>query len=101
MVSDALDYSRYFWQGESVRLRPLRLEDAESAFVTSLDSPSRQDLQLGVELPTSVEALRSSLEKWVDCRDADGAIVFVIETLDGENVGGISPLPAANQGGLV
>jgi RimJ/RimL family protein N-acetyltransferase len=85
-----LDYSRYFWQGDKVRLRPLRLEDAEAGFIASLDSPSRQDLQLGVELPTSVEGLRSSLEKWADCKEADGAILFAVETLEGENVGGIS-----------
>ncbi len=90
MAEDALDHSRYFWQGKKVRLRPLRPEDAESAYVASLDSPTRQDLQLGVELPTSVEGLRSALEKWYDCRKADGAIVMVIETLGGENVGGIS-----------
>jgi RimJ/RimL family protein N-acetyltransferase len=85
-----LDYSRYFWQGEKVRLRPLRLDDAEAAFVAGLDSPSRQTLQLGVELPTSLEALRSSLEKRVDCQEVDGVIVFTVETLEGENVGGIS-----------
>lgn len=45
----ALDYSRYFWQGERIRLRPLRMEDAEQSFVNSLDSPSRQILQLGIE----------------------------------------------------
>jgi len=85
-----LDYSRYFWQGEKVRLRPLRLDDAEDAYIGSLDSPTRQDLQLGVELPTSVEALRVSLEKWVDCKESDGAIIFTIETLEGESVGGLS-----------
>jgi RimJ/RimL family protein N-acetyltransferase len=85
-----LDYSRYFWQGEQVRLRPLRLEDAEAAFIARLDSPSRQALQLGVELPASVEAIRSSLEKRVDCQDADGVIIFTVETHAGENVGGIS-----------
>ena len=85
-----LDYSRYFWQGEKVRLRPLRLEDAEVALVDSLDSPSRRDLQLGIELPTTVEGIRSSLAKWVDCKDADGLIIFTIETLEGEDVGGIS-----------
>ncbi len=90
MKETALDYSRYFWQGEKVRLRPLRLDDAEAAFIASLDSPSRQVLQLGIELPTSVEALRSSLEKLVDCKDADGVRVFTIESLTGENVGGIS-----------
>jgi RimJ/RimL family protein N-acetyltransferase len=85
-----LDYSHYFWQGKKVRLRPLQLEDAEAAFIGMLDSPSRRHLQLGVEMPTSLESLRSSLEKWVDCKEADGAIVFTVETLEGENVGGIS-----------
>lgn len=31
MESASLDYSRYFWQGERVRLRPVRVEDAEDA----------------------------------------------------------------------
>jgi RimJ/RimL family protein N-acetyltransferase len=86
----AVDYSRYFWQGEKVRLRPLRIEDAGQFFVNSLDSPSRQLLQLGIELPTSVELLKSSLEKYVGCKDADGVILFVVENLEGVNVGGIS-----------
>ena len=85
-----MDYSRYFWQGDAVRLRPVRVEDAETAFAASLDSPSRRILQLGIELPTSVELLRSSLEKYVGCQDADGVILFTIETLEGEAVGGIS-----------
>jgi RimJ/RimL family protein N-acetyltransferase len=86
----AMDYSLYFWQGEKVRLRPLRIEDAEQFFINSLDSPSRQLLQLGIELPTSVELLKSSLEKYVGCKDADGVILFVVENLEGVNVGGIS-----------
>ena len=90
MNATQFDYTRYFWQGDKVRLRPLRLEDAEAAFIAGLDSPSRQVLQLGVELPTSVEGIRSSLEKLVDCKDANGIIVFTVETLEGENVGGLS-----------
>ena len=90
MNTTELDYSRYFWQGDKVRLRPLRLDDAERAFIAALDSPSRQVLQLGVELPTTVEGLRTSLEKLVDCKDAGGIIIFTVETLDGENVGGLS-----------
>jgi RimJ/RimL family protein N-acetyltransferase len=85
-----LDYSRYFWQGKRVRLRPLRVEDAEQAFLSSLDSPSRQLLQLGVELPTSAELLKSSLEKYAGCKDNNGVIVFAIENLEGVNVGGVS-----------
>ncbi len=86
----AADYSRYFWQGEKVRLRPLRIEDAEQGFLMFLDSPSRRFLQLGTELPTSVELERSALERYVGCRDVDGAIVFAIENVAGTSVGSIS-----------
>jgi RimJ/RimL family protein N-acetyltransferase len=85
-----LDYSRYFWQGDKVRLRPVSAEDAEAMFIGRLDSPSRADLQLGIELPTSPEALRSSLGKWLDCKESDGVILFAVETLGGEYAGGIS-----------
>jgi RimJ/RimL family protein N-acetyltransferase len=87
---ETLDYSQYFWQGGKVRLRPLRPDDAEHAFSGSLDSPSRRLLQLGIELPTSVEGLRTMLEKYADCKDTEGVIIFAVENLDGENVGGIS-----------
>jgi len=90
MEDTAFDYSQYFWQGRRVRLRPLRMDDAEAMFIARLDSRSRAHLQLGVELPTSMEGLRSSLEKWLDCRESGGAILFSIETHVGEYVGGVS-----------
>jgi RimJ/RimL family protein N-acetyltransferase len=90
MGDSGLDYSHYFWQGDKVRLRPVRTEDAEVKFLGLLDSPSRSDLQLGIELPTTLEALRSSLEKWLDCQESEGAILFAVETLGGEYVGGVS-----------
>jgi RimJ/RimL family protein N-acetyltransferase len=84
------DYSRYFWQGKQVRLRPLRTDDTEQSFISSLDSPSRQLLQLGIELPTSIELQKTALEKYAGCKDADGIIVFGIENLEGHYIGGIS-----------
>ena len=90
MKDTTLDYSRYFWQGEKVRLRPYRAEDAEQHFIDCLDSPARQILQSGVELPTSVELLKGSLEKYLGCKDAEGVILFVIESLEGKNAGGLS-----------
>ncbi len=90
MTETALDYSRYFWQGERVRLRPMRMEDAEQRFIDSLDSPSRQFLQYRIELATSVELQRSALEKYVGRKDADGVIMFAIENGEGLSVGGIS-----------
>jgi RimJ/RimL family protein N-acetyltransferase len=86
----AAETTNYFWQGEKIRLRPLRIEDAEQSYLASLDSATRQVLQLGIELPTSVELQRSVLEKYVGCKDADGVIIFTIETLAGVDVGGIS-----------
>lgn len=80
-----LDYSRYFGQGDKVRLRSLRLDDAEAAFIAGLDSPSRQVLQLGTRLPTSLEGLRSFLEKRVDCKDANGVIILAVESLNRKN----------------
>ena len=85
-----MDYSKYFWQGEKVRLRPVRENDAEQAYVNSLDSPSRQALQLGIELPTSVEALKETLAKYANCKDVDGIILFTIENHEDVNVGGVS-----------
>ncbi|MEW5923013.1 MAG: GNAT family protein [Candidatus Zixiibacteriota bacterium] len=85
-----MDYSNYFWQGDKVRLRPLRVDDAEQCFMDSLDSTSRQLLQLGIELPQSMEKLRVFLAKYADCREVDGIIIFAIENLEGVNVGGIS-----------
>ncbi|MFO7711988.1 MAG: GNAT family protein [Dehalococcoidia bacterium] len=87
---NTLDYSRYFWQGKKIRLRPMRAEDAEQTFLSSLDSPARQFLQLGIELPTSTELQKSFLEKYAGCKDTGGEVMFTIETLEGTNVGGIS-----------
>ena len=84
------DYSQYFWQGTKVRLRPLQIADTEQSFINSLDSPSRQLLQLGIELPTSVELMKANMEKYVGCKDSNGVIVFAIENLACELVGGIS-----------
>jgi RimJ/RimL family protein N-acetyltransferase len=90
LEDSTLDYSRYFWQGKKIRLRPLRMEDAKQSFISSLDSPSRQMLQLGIELPTSVELQEKALEKYVGCKDSDGVMVFAIETHGSIAVGGIS-----------
>jgi len=68
----------------------VRIEDAEQRFAGSIDSPSRQLLQLGIELPTSVDLLKVKWEKYVGCKEVDGVVVFTVENLDGADVGGIS-----------
>lgn len=85
-----MDYADYFWQGQLTRLRPVTAQDAEQAWLDRLDTPSRQVLQLGAELPTTLEGLRKQMMPLTDCRDVNGLVLFTIETLDGEAVGGLS-----------
>ena len=90
MTASTLDYSHYFWQAENIRLRPFRTEDAETRFVASLDSPTRQAHVGGIEFPTSVELQREWLAHVAGCRDNGGIVLFVIETLDGATAGWVS-----------
>lgn len=85
-----MDYTSYFWQGQLTRLRPLQPEDAAVSLAARLDSPDRQLLQLGVELPSDIEAMRDRMDRLAGCRDVDGLILFTIENLAGEYVGGLS-----------
>lgn len=85
-----MDYSNYFWQGAQVRLRPYRADDWERTYRESFDSPSRQVLQLGVELPQSPEMAKAGLQKYTDCKDVNGVIIFAIDSLDDQTVGSIS-----------
>lgn len=89
MTAFTPDYSHYFWQGEKTRLRPWRLEDAELRFMTSLDSPTRQIVQDGIELPTSVELQKEWLEKTANFKD-DSMIRLAMENLDGVTVGWVT-----------
>jgi RimJ/RimL family protein N-acetyltransferase len=85
-----MERSDYFWQGDCVTLRPVRPDDWEVAYQGYLDSPARRLLQLGIELPQSPEMVRATTAEFSDCKEAHGAIVFAIDNLDGQNVGGIS-----------
>lgn len=85
-----MDYSRYFWQGDRVRLRPWMPDDWEVIYQESFDSPSRQVLQLGTELPKSPDEIKQTIAKYGGCKDVDGVILFTIESLSGEVVGGLS-----------
>jgi RimJ/RimL family protein N-acetyltransferase len=85
-----MDYAQYFWQGQLTRLRPVSPDDAETRRLNMLDSPARQLLQLGIELPAGADQLREDLARYADCQDVGGVILFTIESLVGENVGGLS-----------
>ena len=80
MTEIMLDYSNYFWQTDKIRLRALTVDDADDRFAHSLDSISREEFNIGIELPTTVELQKAWLEKYGGCKQINDMIVFAIET---------------------
>jgi len=90
MAGPKLDYSHYFWQGEKTRLRPFRVADAELRFKASLDSPTRQAHNGGIEFPSSLELQKRWLERVIDCKNNNGFVLFAMDNLSDETVGWVS-----------
>ena len=87
MTEANLDYSHYFWQGDKIRLRALTTDDAGHRFAQSLDSISREEYNIGIELPTSLDQQKAWLEKRGGCKEVNNMIAFAIETHKQEFVG--------------
>lgn len=85
-----IDYSHYFWQDEEVRLRAIQPEDWEDHYINRFDSPGRRLLECAVELPPTIAEAQKFTEENVDFSSTNGRIMFTIENLDGDNVGGIN-----------
>jgi len=87
MTEAILDYSYYFWQGDKIRLRALTSDDAGYRFAQSLDSISREEFNIGIELPTTVELQKGFLEKYAGCKQVNDTIVFALESHEQEYAG--------------
>ena len=61
--------SRYFWQGEKVRLRGVSINDWEEWFEDFEDSDAIRLLNWGIELPKSVEIAKAIFAEWADFKD--------------------------------
>lgn len=83
-----IDYSHYFWQDEAIRLRAIQPEDWEDHYINRFDSPARRLLQCEVELPPTAAEAKSFAEKYADF--SSNRLMFTVERLDGEPVGGIN-----------
>jgi RimJ/RimL family protein N-acetyltransferase len=86
----AIDYSKYFWQNDLVRLRAMHDEDWEVHYLNRFDSEARRLLEYEVELPPTASGEKDAAAKFADFAPETGRLMFVIETLDGEAVGGIN-----------
>ena len=82
--------NEYYWQGDLIRLRPMRLEDAALWLEEATDSESLRFLNYGMVLPSSPLDAQKFGERYAEFNNRDERIMFSIETLDGELVGGIN-----------
>ncbi|MEM7127254.1 MAG: GNAT family protein [Chloroflexota bacterium] len=81
----------YYWQGQRIRLRPMHVEDVELWLEEERsDSEAVHFLNYGMELPKSEQAARLFAEQYAEFNSQDERIMFSIETLAGELIGGMN-----------
>ena len=81
----------YFWQGKSIRLRPMHVDDAGLWLVDEQsDSAGVRFLNSGITLPRSEHDARAFVKEFAEFNKREERIMFSIETLEGQLVGGIN-----------
>ncbi|WP_282943005.1 GNAT family N-acetyltransferase [Paenibacillus sp. RC67] len=85
-----IDYSNYYWQDDEVRLRAIQAEDWESCYISAFDTPARRLLQTAIELPPTISEAKKFAEENADFSSTNRRIMFTIENLNCESIGGIN-----------
>ncbi|RXZ80432.1 N-acetyltransferase [Paenibacillaceae bacterium] len=85
-----IDYSNYYWQDDEVRLRAIQAEDWESCYIGGFDTPASRFLQCAIELPPTVSEAKKFAEENADFSSTNRRIMFTIEHLNAESIGGIN-----------
>lgn len=83
-----IDYSNYYWQDGEVRLRAIQEGDWEGYYLNRFDTPARRLLQNAVELPPTISEAKRFAEEYAEF--SANRLMFTIENLYGENVGGVN-----------
>jgi RimJ/RimL family protein N-acetyltransferase len=84
------DENSYFWQGNKIRLRPLLPDDTALWQLEEHDSQTVRFLNYGITLPKTAVDAEAFAERYAHFNNIDERIMFSIETLAGELVGGIN-----------
>lgn len=83
--------NQYYWQGERIRLRPMHKDDVVLWLQEEQsDSEAVRFLNPGMELPKSQKDANDFAERYAEFNNRNERIMFSIETLDNELVGGIN-----------
>jgi len=85
-----INYTNYFWQDDEIRLRAIQAEDWEGHYYNRFDTPARRLLECAVELPPTIDEAKKFTEKHSDFSSGNGRIMFIIENLNGDNIGGVN-----------
>ncbi|MGM1048106.1 MAG: GNAT family N-acetyltransferase [Bacillota bacterium] len=85
-----IDYTSYFWQDEKIRLRAIQDEDWESCYISGFDTPARLLLECAIELPPTIIGAKKFVEDNANFSSTNRRIMFTIENLDGDSIGGIN-----------
>ena len=89
MKADGIDYSKYFWQNELVRVRRSRPDDWKYHKNFGYDSEERFFTDCAQELPTDEELWKECWESYVKAHwNSESRVLVAFETLGGEYVGG-------------
>jgi RimJ/RimL family protein N-acetyltransferase len=81
----------YFWQTNKVRLRPLRIDDAEKKWQEWFDTEARRFLESQLDLPpVSLAEYTKQLEDICEFKDTTRMLSFSIDNLADEFVGWIN-----------
>lgn len=82
---------KYYWQGDRVRLRPMHKDDANLWLAEEQsDSEAVRFLNYGMDLPKSEHAAQEFGERYAEFNNIDERIMFSVETLDNELIGGMN-----------
>ncbi|MDP8240802.1 MAG: GNAT family protein [Candidatus Hatepunaea meridiana] len=87
---DIPDTNEKFWQGKLIRLRPMRKNDVGLWLEEDSDSEGNRFLNSGMPLPKSLKSAEDFGERYSEFNNSEERIMFTIETLSGETVGGIN-----------
>ncbi len=87
----------YYWQSDHIRLRPMHVDDVALWLAEERsDSEAVRMLNAGMDLPKSEQDAQAFAERYAEYGHRHERIMFSIETLEGELVGGIN-LHSMNQ----
>ncbi|QPC81309.1 GNAT family N-acetyltransferase [Phototrophicus methaneseepsis] len=88
---DAILVNPYYWEYGRIRLRPLHMDDIELWLAEEgSDSEAVRFLNYGIELPKSEQSAKAFGERYAEFNHIDERIMFSIETLEGELIGGVN-----------